>query len=58
MRVELSPEISVTIVTLGFIESEMTQGKGLSKEGVIQVNPEVANVRNKTYNIYIYIYVI
>ncbi|XP_059633488.1 11-beta-hydroxysteroid dehydrogenase 1A-like [Cornus florida] len=38
LRVELVPEITMTIITLGFIESEITQGKVLSKDGFIEVN--------------------
>ncbi|KAL3526629.1 hypothetical protein ACH5RR_011285 [Cinchona calisaya] len=43
MRVELAPEISITIATLGFIDSEMTQGKHLNKEGTTEMNSEMAN---------------
>lgn len=43
IRAELAPEISITIATLGFIDSEMTQGKHLNKEGSTEVNPEMAN---------------
>ncbi|XP_059635993.1 11-beta-hydroxysteroid dehydrogenase 1A-like [Cornus florida] len=41
LRVELGSEITITITTLGFIESEITQGKCLSKEGVIEVNTKL-----------------
>ncbi|XAR48206.1 11-beta-hydroxysteroid dehydrogenase [Bertholletia excelsa] len=34
------PEIRVTIVTPGFVESEMTKGKLLSKDGVVVVDPQ------------------
>ncbi|CAK9171924.1 unnamed protein product [Ilex paraguariensis] len=44
MRVELAPEITITIVTLGFIDSEMSQGKQLSKEGVVQVDRKLRDV--------------
>ncbi|KAL3533123.1 hypothetical protein ACH5RR_006644 [Cinchona calisaya] len=43
MRVELAPEISITTATLGIIESEITKGKHLSKEGTTQVNSDLAN---------------
>ncbi|XP_057485376.1 11-beta-hydroxysteroid dehydrogenase 1A-like isoform X1 [Actinidia eriantha] len=44
MRVELAPSISITVLTLGFIESEMTQGKHLSGDGVIQVDRALVDV--------------
>uniref|UniRef100_A0A7N2MNA4 Uncharacterized protein n=1 Tax=Quercus lobata TaxID=97700 RepID=A0A7N2MNA4_QUELO len=37
-RVEVGPEIKITIVKPGFIESEMTQGKFLLKEGKMEVD--------------------
>lgn len=48
MRVELAPEICLTIVTLGYIESEMIQGKHLSKEGVVEVNTRLKDVSNSS----------
>ncbi|KAM7484036.1 hypothetical protein LguiA_000045 [Lonicera macranthoides] len=42
LRMELDASISITIVIPGFVESEMTQGKHLSKEGVITLKPELA----------------
>ncbi|XP_057484947.1 11-beta-hydroxysteroid dehydrogenase 1A-like [Actinidia eriantha] len=45
MRAELAHSISITIITPGFIESEMTtQGKHLSRDGVVQENREIADV--------------
>ena len=45
MRVELAHSISITIITPGFIESEMTiQGKHLSRDGVVQEDREIADV--------------
>ncbi|KAM7503292.1 hypothetical protein LguiB_002196 [Lonicera macranthoides] len=39
MRVELAPQgVRVTIVTLGFIDSEMVKGKHFTKEGDLRVN--------------------
>ncbi|KAL7002074.1 11beta-hydroxysteroid dehydrogenase [Sarracenia purpurea var. burkii] len=38
MRVELGPAISITIVTPGFIQTEMTQGKRLPVDGVVKRN--------------------
>ncbi|KAF6161532.1 hypothetical protein GIB67_009411 [Kingdonia uniflora] len=44
LRVELGPEVGVTIVTPGYIESELTQGKFLSKEGEMILDPEMRDV--------------
>ena len=38
LRVEVGPEIKITIVTPGFIEFEITQGKFLLKEGKMEVD--------------------
>ncbi|KAK3033360.1 hypothetical protein RJ639_034410 [Escallonia herrerae] len=43
LRVELAPAITITIATPGLIETEITQGKHLSKEGVIQVDGQLAD---------------
>ncbi|KAK3033368.1 hypothetical protein RJ639_034418 [Escallonia herrerae] len=43
LRVELAPAITITIATPGFIETEMTQGKHLSKEGAVQVDQQLAD---------------
>ncbi|XP_060212120.1 11-beta-hydroxysteroid dehydrogenase 1A-like [Lycium barbarum] len=42
MRLELAPEISITIATLGFTDSEIVRGKHL-KDGVMQVDSEQAS---------------
>ncbi|KAM7484037.1 hypothetical protein LguiA_000046 [Lonicera macranthoides] len=44
LRMELGASISITIVLLGFVDSEMTQGKHLSKQGVITVKPQITDV--------------
>ena len=44
LRVEVGPEIKITIVTPGFIESEMTQGKLLLKEGKMEVHQDLRDV--------------
>ena len=44
LRVEVGPEIKITIVTPGFIESEMTQGKLLLKEGKMEVDQDLRDV--------------
>ncbi|XP_040990763.1 11-beta-hydroxysteroid dehydrogenase A-like isoform X1 [Juglans microcarpa x Juglans regia] len=45
LRVEIGPEIKITIVTPGFIESEMTQGKFLLKEGEREVDQDLRDVQ-------------
>ncbi|XP_015170526.1 11-beta-hydroxysteroid dehydrogenase 1B-like [Solanum tuberosum] len=40
MRVELAPEISITIATLGYTDSEILGGKHL-KDGVMQINSQL-----------------
>ncbi|GAB2249189.1 hypothetical protein Droror1_Dr00012548 [Drosera rotundifolia] len=45
LMVELGPEIKITIVTPGFIESELTKGKFLSKEGKMTVDQEMRDVQ-------------
>lgn len=44
LLVEVGPEIKITIVTLGFIESEMTQGKFLLNEGKMEVDQDLRDV--------------
>ncbi|KAJ4974654.1 hypothetical protein NE237_007828 [Protea cynaroides] len=39
MRVELAPEVSVTIISPGFVESELSKGKALTKQGDVKVDP-------------------
>ncbi|XP_068667279.1 11-beta-hydroxysteroid dehydrogenase A-like [Aristolochia californica] len=45
LRVEFGPDIKITIATPGWIESEITQGKFLSKEGEIIVDQEMREVQ-------------
>ncbi|CAN1242249.1 11-beta-hydroxysteroid dehydrogenase 1B [Linum perenne] len=45
LRVELSPDIGVLIVTPGYIESEMTQGKFMTGEGKMEVDQELRDVK-------------
>ncbi|OIW17777.1 hypothetical protein TanjilG_06462 [Lupinus angustifolius] len=45
LRIELGKEIGITIVNPGLIESEMTQGKFLSKEGKMIVDQEMRDVQ-------------
>ncbi|KAG6404172.1 hypothetical protein SASPL_136412 [Salvia splendens] len=41
LRVEFGPEIGITLVTPGFIESELTQGKLLTKGGRLEVDQDI-----------------
>ncbi|KAF7834016.1 11-beta-hydroxysteroid dehydrogenase 1B-like [Senna tora] len=45
LRTELGKDIGITIVTPGLIESEMTQGKFLSKDGRIILDQEMRDVQ-------------
>lgn len=44
LRVEFGPEVHITIVTPGYIESEMNKGKYLSPEGKMTVDQEMRDV--------------
>lgn len=44
LRTELSPDIKVTIATPGYVESELTKGKLMLKEGQIKVDKEARDV--------------
>lgn len=44
LRVELGSDVGVTIVTPGFIESELTQGKFVTGEGRIQIDENLRDV--------------
>ncbi|KAJ8772462.1 hypothetical protein K2173_027639 [Erythroxylum novogranatense] len=45
LRIELSPDIHVLIVTPSFIESELTQGKLLTKEGIMDIDQDTRDVQ-------------
>ncbi|GJX09126.1 11-beta-hydroxysteroid dehydrogenase 1B-like protein [Tanacetum coccineum] len=45
MRVEFGSDIKITLVTPGFIESELTQGKFLSHEGRTIVDPDARDMQ-------------
>ncbi|KAK9090076.1 hypothetical protein Sjap_023253 [Stephania japonica] len=45
LKMELSPDIGVTVVTPGFIESEMTTGKFLTREGKLEVDQELRDLQ-------------
>lgn len=44
LRIEFGADIKITLVTPGFIESELTQGKHLDKDGQVDVNTDVWDV--------------
>ncbi|XBJ01861.1 hypothetical protein VPH35_021399 [Triticum aestivum] len=44
LRMELGDEVGVTVATPGWIESEMTKGKHLSKEGRVEVDQDTRDV--------------
>ncbi|PUZ46870.1 hypothetical protein GQ55_7G117600 [Panicum hallii var. hallii] len=41
LRMELRDEVGITIATPGWIESEMTKGKHLSKQGTVEVDQDM-----------------
>ncbi|XP_047966862.1 11-beta-hydroxysteroid dehydrogenase A-like [Salvia hispanica] len=45
LRVEFGPDIGITLVTPGFIESELTQGKFLTKGGRLEVDQDMRDVQ-------------
>lgn len=55
LRVEIGKDVGITIVTPGLIESEMTQGKFLSREGRLRVDTEMRDVRFSTLYLHFYI---
>ncbi|KAG5617523.1 hypothetical protein H5410_017347 [Solanum commersonii] len=44
LRIEFGRDIKITLVTAGFVESEMTQGKFIDKTGKVDVNPQMRDV--------------
>ena len=48
LRMELGDEVGITIATPGWIESEMTKGKHLSKEGTVEVDQDTRDVSMST----------
>lgn len=44
LRVEFGPDVGITLVTPGFIESELTQGKFLNKAGKLEIDQEMRDV--------------
>ncbi|KAJ0113509.1 hypothetical protein Patl1_01254 [Pistacia atlantica] len=45
LRVEVGSDVGITIVTPGFIESELTQGKFFTREGKIEVDQDMRDVQ-------------
>ncbi|KAM7483472.1 hypothetical protein LguiB_008055 [Lonicera macranthoides] len=45
LRIELGSDIGITIVPPGLIESDMTQGKFLTKESRLELNQEMRDAR-------------
>ncbi|KAK6123753.1 hypothetical protein DH2020_042508 [Rehmannia glutinosa] len=45
LRVEFGPDVGITLVTPGYIESEFTQGKFLNKAGKHEVDQEMRDVQ-------------
>ena len=46
LRIELAPSVTITIATLGIIDSEMSRGKILSRDGELILSPENSKVFN------------
>ena len=44
LRIEFGSDIHITLVTPGFIESELTQGKYLAKDGKLVLDQEMRDV--------------
>lgn len=44
LRIEFGRDIKITLVTPGYVESEMTQGKFIDKTGKVDVNPQMRDV--------------
>ncbi|KAJ1270681.1 hypothetical protein BS78_06G070500 [Paspalum vaginatum] len=45
LRIELRGEVGITIATPGWIESEMTKGKHLSKDGAVEVDQDTRDAQ-------------
>lgn len=44
LRSELGKQVQITILIPGYVESELTKGKALQKEGEVRVNEEARDV--------------
>ncbi|KAL2515057.1 11-beta-hydroxysteroid dehydrogenase 1A [Forsythia ovata] len=45
LRIEFGPDIGITLVTPGFIESELTQGKFMGEAGKLEVDQDIRDVQ-------------
>lgn len=48
LRTELGNQIGITVVTPGWIESEMSKGKYLKEHGEVEVDQEMRDVSDNT----------
>jgi len=57
LRSELGSEVAVTILTAGFLESEMTKGKAIQKDGDVAIDLEArdasCNKLSYLYSVYL-----
>ncbi|KAJ4975032.1 hypothetical protein NE237_008206 [Protea cynaroides] len=44
LRIELAPEISIVVLSPGFVESEITQGKQLTKKGEVELDQGIRDI--------------
>jgi len=44
LRIEFGRDIKITLITPGYVESEMTQGKFIDKTGKVDVDPQMRDV--------------
>uniref|UniRef100_A0A804M052 11-beta-hydroxysteroid dehydrogenase 1B n=1 Tax=Zea mays TaxID=4577 RepID=A0A804M052_MAIZE len=44
LRTEVGSEVGITILTPGYVESEITKGKGMQKSGEVAVDEEARDV--------------
>jgi short-subunit dehydrogenase len=44
LRTELGSEVGITILTAGYVESEITKGKGVQKGGEVAVDEDARDV--------------
>ncbi|XP_010253812.1 PREDICTED: 11-beta-hydroxysteroid dehydrogenase 1B-like [Nelumbo nucifera] len=51
LRLELAQEVTITIVAPAFIQSEITQGKHLNKEGILEVDPKLRKIINSRFQV-------
>lgn len=46
----MGSEVGITILTPGYVESEITKGKGMQKSGEVAVDEEARDVLSVTTN--------